>query len=805
MKLTPEAQKHIASLCGVASSTSAGTVRIGLFLILLFLFTVNLSRGQSTLDRGLVLYCPFSGSIEDKGPFQNTLEPHNIEFTEGVVGEGISFNGINGYLDILDNPSLNMGESDFSISLWLRFSYLTDGYASVLSKVEETGYPYTGIGFFVGNLRDEFSTEFRTTGAYSLFSHTSRLNQLNNGLWKHIVLVRRGRDLEIYVNGGFINSVSLPLTNVSNNGNIRIGCNSENIKMQRFSGDLDELRIYNRALRGDEIGELSNQSGLGVFDYLAGVAVLLAGLAAIWYYRRRPSGLSIAFDNISSIGIRGKVSFSLLYTLCCYFWIFPLACTFSDAAFFGGDTWEYQSLAVNFAKGHGISKFGQFEEFHEYKFDRHDENLLPAFEAKAYESHILTDDFYRTPGYPLFLGIVYKIFGVHPLIAKHIQLLLLIIIASCLPWIGAHFWGRSGFWAGFVAGILYVVIHHDSAGILMTEPLTAFCVFLVTIALIFFVSRGTRLSSVLLGVALGVSLLVKGSLIFVPAILAVALLWRAYRQKNIELFKRLVFVGGAMILTILPWSTYASIKSGKLIVLSTQGENVFLDGNNEHADDGGWHPEWHQDDDSFYNSDAVRHMSWPVKVMKFHLKYLNRMPTVLKAKLTRAFSPLFALWVIFLLIIIDYWGNKIRQMSNSFAYSVFMLATLTGLLMSLALSFVETPYGEYLMLLSRTNLNFRWTFFIVLTATIVAVSIDRKTRLSIEFPLALTAFFLNFIILTLLTFGESRFVGVMDFMFILVAFQYLAVIFRSYYNKAFAPGSGLPAIGEQQSGASSDN
>ena len=39
-----------------------------------------------------------------------------------------------------------------------------------------------------------------------------------------------------------------------------------------------------------------------------------------------------------------------------------------DTAFFGSDTWEYQSMGVNFAKGHGIQKFGSLESFKTYNF-----------------------------------------------------------------------------------------------------------------------------------------------------------------------------------------------------------------------------------------------------------------------------------------------------------------------------------------------------------------------------------------------------------------------------------------------------
>ena len=88
-----------------------------------------------------------------------------------------------------------------------------------------------------------------------------------------------------------------------------------------------------------------------------------------------------------------------------YFCTFWLLSDITDTAFFGGDTWEYQSIAVNFAEGHGIQKFGGMEPFDTYKFEKQDK--LPDYYS-SFVADAGQDNFYRTPLYPLFLGIVYK-------------------------------------------------------------------------------------------------------------------------------------------------------------------------------------------------------------------------------------------------------------------------------------------------------------------------------------------------------------------------------------------------------------
>ena len=215
----------------------------------------------------------------------------------------MSFNGKDSYLDILDNPSLNFDESDFSISFWLEFSYLPDGYALLLSKCNESTYPFRGISFFVGDLENG-KMLFRTSGEYQLYAQS---NYLNTSLWKYVVLLRREKYLEIYLDGELVSTSSFPLTNVTNKGNFRIGCNHIDPKFQRYNGKLDELRIYNRALSADEISELNNRhSSMGVVGHLTSfigayikgkieviVAIVFAGILAFFYIRHKRSGLPL--------------------------------------------------------------------------------------------------------------------------------------------------------------------------------------------------------------------------------------------------------------------------------------------------------------------------------------------------------------------------------------------------------------------------------------------------------------------------------------------------------------------------------
>ena len=90
------------------------------------------------------------------------------------------------------------------------------------------------------------------TAPNDLIGSAARLNQ-----WTHVVGVSDGTRLTLYVNGAldagpFTMSANAPVA-VS----AEIGANPDNV-LNFFPGKLDDVRVYNRALTGDEVKRLYN-------------------------------------------------------------------------------------------------------------------------------------------------------------------------------------------------------------------------------------------------------------------------------------------------------------------------------------------------------------------------------------------------------------------------------------------------------------------------------------------------------------------------------------------------------------------
>jgi 4-amino-4-deoxy-L-arabinose transferase-like glycosyltransferase len=323
----------------------------------------------------------------------------------------------------------------------------------------------------------------------------------------------------------------------------------------------------------------------------------------------------------------------------------------TDTAWFGGDVWEYQSLAVNLIRGHGYQA-GGIEEFSVYRFDpdrkrnRYDSMHYPPHGGTPrtfYENFLTVKkySFYRTPGYPFFLATVYCLFGIHPAAVYIAQMVLLALTAALLVWISFYYWGNIGLLSGVLASYGYLRYFLPSPMEIMTECVILSSLAVWVVVLIFWESKPNPFRSFVLGAASAVLLLIKGSNILIPFFFLLFLILQFKRVNRPLVLGSLYCLG--CVLTLLPWSAYATVKNGSLIVLSTQ-TTIFLDSNNEDTlKDGDWHATWRKeksgDPSYFYNRVNDKKGSSFSVVSHFLRQNIKKVPRMWLLKIRLGFPP----------------------------------------------------------------------------------------------------------------------------------------------------------------------
>ncbi|MBM3211716.1 hypothetical protein FJZ33_05835, partial [Candidatus Poribacteria bacterium] len=205
---------------------------------------------------GMVLYLPFdegNGSIvkDLSGYGNNGVTKGKVEWAQGIKGTALSFSkDWQGHVEVPDSNSLDVSQQ-ITISAWIRPSKIYIGndqlqmndilvkFRSYYLTISEKGK----LSLYLYGIKPE-------GWLYGSADMTRFLNT-----WVHVAAVYDGQERRLYINGkldasakasGTISVTTYPLT---------LGFSSHN---RYFDGIIDEVKIWSRALTGNEIADLAN-------------------------------------------------------------------------------------------------------------------------------------------------------------------------------------------------------------------------------------------------------------------------------------------------------------------------------------------------------------------------------------------------------------------------------------------------------------------------------------------------------------------------------------------------------------------
>ncbi|HEX7862769.1 MAG TPA: LamG-like jellyroll fold domain-containing protein [Verrucomicrobiae bacterium] len=162
----------------------------------------------------------------------------------GQAGNALAFSASNQRVNINDAASLDL-TSGLTVEAWVYPTALT-GWRTVVMKEHSAGlsyvlYAHDNNPVPAGYLRIG-STDRRVAGTAALPLNT----------WSHLAMTYNGSVLRLFVNGVQVGSLNVTGSISTSTLPLRIGGNQP--WGEYFSGRIDEVRVYNRALTAAEIG-----------------------------------------------------------------------------------------------------------------------------------------------------------------------------------------------------------------------------------------------------------------------------------------------------------------------------------------------------------------------------------------------------------------------------------------------------------------------------------------------------------------------------------------------------------------------
>jgi len=235
-----------------------------LLVIPFFAFT------QVDLTKGLVAYYPFNGNANDVSGNGNNPIFNNATLTKDYYGNSNSayhFNGVDNYMEIPNNASLN--PTNISICAWIKptgFYYGPCHGNSVVMKgnadfqsgnymIRYDDALYTGTNCNGGPPDTLHETYYAIGTGLSPVQDTPYAQK---NIWRSVVYTYDGSHARLYIDCNLILDSEQPGLSFANGADLFFGRLNDSQYPYWLNADLDEVRIYNRALNEDEVKAYSS-------------------------------------------------------------------------------------------------------------------------------------------------------------------------------------------------------------------------------------------------------------------------------------------------------------------------------------------------------------------------------------------------------------------------------------------------------------------------------------------------------------------------------------------------------------------
>ncbi|GAA1579509.1 exo-alpha-sialidase [Kribbella hippodromi] len=170
----------------------------------------------------------------------------------GKYGNGLALDGVDDYVEVPFDRSIDLGADDFTMMTWIKYSAKTGSRAILWAY--RTG---SGSTPQVWLRAEPESNRIRALLSVDRFNVTVQsASAYNDDAWHHVVLQRANGKLRLLVDGTEVGSATAPAGSVT--AGKEFGVQGLHVGQRvdganRFQGTVDEVRVYRRALTDAEL------------------------------------------------------------------------------------------------------------------------------------------------------------------------------------------------------------------------------------------------------------------------------------------------------------------------------------------------------------------------------------------------------------------------------------------------------------------------------------------------------------------------------------------------------------------------
>jgi hypothetical protein len=237
--------------------------------------------GSVQLQKGLVLHAKLDGTnYKDSSPYRNNGaalgNPSAATDRKGQIAKALAFDGDTDLVDFGSSSDFDFGTGSFTYSIW--FKHGNEG------STNQHFFTYTDTSYNNPRIYFRFSpaTTFQMVATDGTISAAYTVaTTLADDNWHMATMVKNATDNNVYhyIDGALVETddITGQATLTQTDANVVIGSGHATDASVEYTGDLDDARVYNRALSAAEVLELYDSYSPSIQ-----VSTIQKGLVGYW-------------------------------------------------------------------------------------------------------------------------------------------------------------------------------------------------------------------------------------------------------------------------------------------------------------------------------------------------------------------------------------------------------------------------------------------------------------------------------------------------------------------------------------------